>query len=246
MRRGRLLPWLLGLAAVTAGAAPAEETFDYDLVFRGATLYTGGSALAGRGDVATRGDRIVAVGRAPGTARSEIDAVGLVVALGFIDLHNHSDVLYQRLGWLPFPGSIHANLNYLTQGVTTVVTGNCGSGAAEAEEVKGWLDRVDGLPFGTNVIHLVPHGEIRRLAMGDEHADRADPRPTPEERGLSSGLEYDPGGRAETDELRDVASFDASGRYSQGVAYLVVNGVLSIDAGAYTGERAGRALRRGG
>lgn len=211
----------LGAIGLLLALAQAAAAADYDLALRGGLLYLGGDGLVGPGDLAVRGDRIAAVGEAPGTATREIDASGLVIAPGFIDLHNHSDVVYQRLGWLPLPESLHANLNYLTQGVTTIVTGNCGSGFAAPDEVAGWLERVDAMPFGSNVVHLVPHGELRRLVMGEGQASREDPRPTPAELrrmkemlyaslragawGLSTGLEYEPGGRADTAEIVELA-----------------------------------------
>jgi N-acyl-D-aspartate/D-glutamate deacylase len=210
------VPLLLGL-----GPEPAFAEFDYDLVLRGGTLYLGGDAMAGPGDLAIRDDRIAAVGEASGRGRREIDATGLVVAPGFIDLHNHTDELYRMARWWPLPGSVHANLNFLFQGVTTIVTGNCGSGFANPEAIGGWLERIDALPFGSNVIHLVPHGQLRLEVMGEAQADRADPRPTPAEMGrmkemleagmragawgMSTGLEYDPGARAETTELVELA-----------------------------------------
>jgi N-acyl-D-aspartate/D-glutamate deacylase len=217
--RKLLLGWVL--LFLILGPEPASAEFDYDLVLRGGTLYVGGHAMAGRGDLAIRGDRIVAVGEASGSARREIDATGLVVAPGFIDLHNHTDEVYHLARWVPLPGSVHANLNFLFQGVTTIATGNCGSGFADPEAVRGWLDRIDALPFGSNVIHLVPHGELRLQVMGAAQADRADPRPTPTEMermkelldaglragawGMTTGLEYDPGARAETEELVELA-----------------------------------------
>jgi len=205
-------PLLLGL-----GAESASAEFAYDLALRGGTLYLGGREMAGDGDLAIAGDRIAAVGEAPGSARREIDATGLVIAPGFIDLHSHTDEIYRIARWMPLPGSVHANLNFLFQGVTTIASGNCGSGFADPEGVRNWLARVDAMPFGSNVIHLVPHGALRLQVMGEAQADRADPRPTPDEMrrmkelldggmragawGISTGLEYDPGARAETDEL---------------------------------------------
>jgi N-acyl-D-aspartate/D-glutamate deacylase len=217
-RRGWPILLLVTIAVLGPRTGTAQSEFEYDLALRGGTLYLGGSDPLGvTGDVAIRGDRIVAVGQAPGTARREIVATGLVVAPGFIDLHTHSDEIYRMAGWIPLPGSFHDNRNYLTQGATTIVTGNCGSGFAEPEAVVQWLDRIDALPFGTNVIHLIPHGQLRLDVMGDAQADRADPRPTAQEMermkalldaglragasGMSTGLEYDPGARAETDEL---------------------------------------------
>jgi len=204
-----LLPLLWALAT-----APPAATQEHDLVLRGATLYRGGLEMAGSGDVAVSGERIVAVGEVPGRGRREIDARGLVVAPGFIDLHNHTDVVYQLApGWLPLPAAVHEARNYLTQGVTTLVTGNCGSGPATPDAVRGWLRRVDELPYGTNVAHLVPHGDLRSAVLGE----RASAEPTPEELtrmgvlvdgslragawGFSTGLEYDPGAHAGTLEL---------------------------------------------
>lgn len=211
---------LLGLGAsllLWLGPKPALAEFTYDLVLRGGTLYLGGQATAGPGDLAILGDRIAAVGEVAGSARREIDATGLLVAPGFIDLHSHTDELYRLARWVPLPGSVHANLNFLFQGVTTIATGNCGSGFADPETIRGWLERIDEMPFGSNVIHLVPHGQLRLQVMGEAQADRADPLPTPDEMermkelldaglragawGMSTGLEYDPGARTETEEL---------------------------------------------
>lgn len=217
-----LLPLLL-LAA--APGRTAVEAFEYDVALRGGTLYRGGLELTATGDVAVRGDRIVAVGEAPGRARKEIDATGHIVAPGFIDLHNHTDEGFGWLGPLPLPTSGAEIRNFLTQGVTTIVTGNCGGGPDTPEEVAAWLRRVDETPFGTNVIHLVPHGDLRRTVMGEAQGERADPAPTPAELermetlldaslregawGLSSGLEYDPGARATTAELVALAGVAA-------------------------------------
>lgn len=209
-------------ACLLAPAAPAAE---YDLVLRGGELYRGGTTMAGAGDVAIRGDRIVAVGEVPGKGQREIDVTGRVVAPGFIDVHNHTDEIYRFAGRWPLPGAIHENRNYVTQGVSTIVTGNCGSGPATPEAVAHWLDRVDDLPYGTNVAHLVPHGQLRVEAMGSGQADRESPHPTREEMarmkemvdggmragafGLSTGLIYDPGARAGTLEIVELARVTA-------------------------------------
>src|ERR1700760_870979 len=68
---------------------------DFDLLIRGGTVIDGSGKPRVRADVAVRGDRIAAVGILPGgSAKATIDAVGLIIAPGFIDVHNHSD------GWL--------------------------------------------------------------------------------------------------------------------------------------------------
>ena len=81
------LLFLLGWPAISRAA---EKT--YDVVIRGGKIVDGTGNPWFYGDVAVRGDRIVAIGRVPeGSGRSEIDARGLVVAPGFIDMHSHSD-----------------------------------------------------------------------------------------------------------------------------------------------------------
>ncbi|HEV2171120.1 MAG TPA: amidohydrolase family protein [Candidatus Binatus sp.] len=93
----------------------------YDLIIRGASIYDGSGAPPFTGDVAVRGDRIVEVGESSGVAAREIDARGLGVAPGFIDVHSHDD----------FAIFVTPEMDFKTmQGVTTDVVGNCGLGAA--------------------------------------------------------------------------------------------------------------------
>ena len=135
------------IAVEPAAARPSPITAD--IVLRGGTLIDGTGAAAYQGDVAIKGDRIVAVGSFPIAEGARIvDVSSLIIAPGFIDLHTHSDEEILK------PAS-RLNLNYLTQGVTTVVTGNCGSGPID---VAKYLAAVDAHGAGTNVIHLVPHG----------------------------------------------------------------------------------------
>src|SRR5262249_39622234 len=119
-----------------------------------------------RGDLALRGDRIVGVGefQVRGTPRV-LDGKGLVAAPGFIDLHTHSDrtLLEPRT---------RANLCYLLQGVTTVVTGNCGSGPAD---VAAYYKNLESGGIGTNVLHLVPHNDVRRAVMNNVNRPPAPP-----------------------------------------------------------------------
>src|SRR5262245_21579968 len=81
---------------VAADAQDAEP--EYDLVLRNGRIVDGTGNPWFRGDVAVRGDRIVAVGRVSGAGRREIDAKGLVIAPGFVDMHSHSDFLLLEEG----------------------------------------------------------------------------------------------------------------------------------------------------
>jgi len=182
---------------------PAADAVEADVVIRGAKLLDGTGKAAVVGDLAIKGERIVAVGTFEIAGKPRIiDGKGLVVAPGFIDLHTHSDdALTQK--------ATRANLNYLLQGVTTVVTGNCGAGPADVADYFGKMDEGG---IGSNVLHLVPHNTVRRKVMGNVNR-----KPSARELekmaaivekgmkdgacGMSTGLIYDPGSYSETDEL---------------------------------------------
>jgi N-acyl-D-amino-acid deacylase len=183
-----------------------------------------------QGDLATKGDRIAAV--APslgGMAEKVIEAEGLAVAPGFIDIHSHIDRFIFKH---PLAES------KIFQGVTSDVAGNCGIGtfpinpcwkAVLTDDLKmhsfhlppegltwtdftQYADRIDRLGLGLNLIPLVPHGALRIAVMGAEN--RA-PEPNELARmkellhislkqgawGMSTGLVYPPGIFSKTDEL---------------------------------------------
>jgi dihydroorotase/N-acyl-D-amino-acid deacylase len=202
MRRLLLLP-LAGLALACApAAAPRSDAPSYDLLITGGEILDGTGAPAYRGDVAVRGGRIVAVSRTtlPRSAAARIiEASGLVVAPGFIDLHAHLDPL------LRLPDAESA----VRQGVTTAVGGPDGGGP---HPFGAYLDSVETTGTGVNVAFLVGHNTIRRSVMG-----LADREPTPDELermrtmvaramsegafGISTGLRYLPGTFATTEEV---------------------------------------------
>ncbi len=205
---------MLSLTLVACTLLPAsvgQTPVEADYVLRNATIYDGGGGDGTVGDLAIKDDRVVAVGKFAWAGTPKVlDCTGLVIAPGFIDLHTHSDTAITQ-------PKTHANLNYLTQGVTTIVTGNCGAGPTD---VAGYFKKMEAIGIGSNVLHQVPHNDVRARVMGNVDRD-----PTPEELkqmealvdrgmrdgawGLSTGLIYNPGTYAKTDELVALAKVAA-------------------------------------
>jgi N-acyl-D-amino-acid deacylase len=235
----------LGAAACSSRPEPA------DLLILGGGAYDGTGSDATPLDIAVTGDRISFIGQAGASgiqAADTVDASGLMVTPGFIDMHSHAEVEedYGRDG-KPF----------LFQGITTVLVGMDGGGTPEVGELLSRLDR-DGI--GLNAMTFVGHGAVRRTVMGME--DRA---PTPEElermkdlvrrgmeqgaAGLSTGLFYTPGYYAETEEVIELARVAAEhdGIYDThdrdlGASYKGVGYLNSIREGIRIGEEAGTRL----
>jgi N-acyl-D-amino-acid deacylase len=176
------------------------------IVILGATLIDGsGRAPLRDSAVIIRGDSIVAVGRRgqvkiPRDARV-IDARGLVVAPGFIDAHNHSD-----RGFTTDPSAA----SQVSQGITTVVIGQDGGSPFPVGE---YLTRLDQNPIALNVLTFVGHATVRSRVMGEDTNRHATPAEVERMKqmveqamrdgavGLSSGLEYETGKPASTDEM---------------------------------------------
>jgi N-acyl-D-amino-acid deacylase len=176
----------------------------YDLVIRNGRVIDGAGNPWIRANIAIEGDRIAKISRRQMKAGRAIDAGGLVVAPGFIDCHTHSDsmVLENNVG-----------MNYLTQGVTTVVTGECGGSQYPLDEeaqkqaearlrtrardpskvVVDWLSlgdwsrKLEGMGIGVNHVPLVGHRTIRTQVLGNERA-RALTMPEPGEIGAEKEI----------------------------------------------------------
>ena len=200
------------LLIVSAGCGTAQTSPDYDLIILNGRVIDGTGNPWFYADIAVRGDSIAAVGRLKGrTASRIIDVHGQAVTPGFIDMHTHCET------GLATP-ALKANLNYITQGVTTVVTGNCGYGPIKIQEVSRAMKDI-----GTNAVILAGFGTIRTEVLGTEN--RA---PSSEELermisilrraleegawGLSTGLQYIPDRYSGTEEIialaKVVAEFD--------------------------------------
>ena len=182
-----------------------------DILIRNARIVDGSGNPWFRGDIAIRGDRIAAIGNLAGwKGEREIDAKGLIAAPGFIDVHTHIE------------GDEAENpeaTNFIYDGVTSVITGNCGSSNLEVEKYYRWLDSVK---LSVNTATLVGQNNIRRAVMG-----RAN-RPATEGEmksmdsimikameegalGLSTGLIYIPGSYTPTSEIVRLAKI--AGKY---------------------------------
>jgi N-acyl-D-amino-acid deacylase len=172
----------------------------HDLIIRNGTLVDGTGAAGRAADVAVDGDRITTVGELDGaTATSEIDATGLTVTPGFVDLHTHMDA---QIGWDPYMTSCSWH------GVTTALIGNCGVTFAPVtpgdeaylaemmesvediprEAILGglpwdwsthpqYLDALARMAPALNVAGLVGHCAVRYQAMGDRALSDAEPTP---------------------------------------------------------------------
>jgi N-acyl-D-amino-acid deacylase len=182
------------------------EKTDFDILILNGTIVDGSGKPGYQGDIGISGDTIIAIGDLSGKkAQRTIDVENRVVSPGFIDMHTHCD------GDLGDQESC-ANLNYLIQGTTTVVTGNCGGGTPKITETKAEWERQG---IGTNAVHLIGFGDVRQAVMGDEPRD-----PSPQELeqmkaivrqamkegawGISTGLEYIPDMYASTEEIISV------------------------------------------
>lgn len=210
----KLLFMIVALLALACAPqdGPAKRTVD--TLFIGGLVYSGAEGDRGEIlDVGIAADRVVFVGDAEAEgviAQETVNAENLIVAPGFIDPHTHTlnDLLSEE-------GRL--NVNYLTQGVTTVLTGNDGDGPIE---IATTLNAFESKGVGTNVGLFVGHNTIRKSAIGG-----ADREPTAREMehmrgivraamadgalGLSSGLYYAPGSFAKTEELVELASVAA-------------------------------------
>ncbi|MFQ5897284.1 MAG: amidohydrolase family protein [Candidatus Methylomirabilia bacterium] len=199
----------------------------WSILIKNGVVVDGSGAPAFGADVALERDRIVAVGPGlPGQAGQTIDATGLMVAPGFIDIHSHSDFFY-----LECPSAE----SKVRQGVTTEVAGMCGFSPAPAaperrqaletmasalgarlrvewQSFAQYLDRLRAAGPSLNIVLFVGHGALRSATVGSENRP-----PSPGERaamerllaealeagawGFSTGLVYPPSAYAATEEL---------------------------------------------
>lgn len=176
-----------------------------DIIIRNGKVINGTGNSWYYADVAIKDGKILKIGKLTnGHAPKELDATGLIVAPGFIDVHTHIE------------GEEAQNplaTNFLMDGVTTVVTGNCGSSRVD---IGKYFTMLDSLKLSINVASLIGHNNVRRAVMGT-----ANRQPTTDELnqmkalveqamkdgavGLSTGLIYIPGTYTKTEEIVELA-----------------------------------------
>ncbi len=203
-----------------------------DLIIEGGWVIDGLGGPRRRADVGVSGDRIAAIGDlAQAAAARRVDARGKIVAPGFIDVHGHDDLMFVERPGLEWKTS---------QGITTVVVGNCGVSGAPAPlpgntaaalallgetplfaDMDAYFGELRAQQPMINVAALVGHANLRLAAMRDPAA-----QPTAEEQqamermlaaaleagavGFSTGLAYQPGGAAQPPELEGLARVAAA------------------------------------
>ena len=178
----------------------SAQAAEFDLLIHGGRVIDGTGVPARFVDVAIQDGRIVAIGRDLGSAKQTLDASGLLVAPGFIDVHTHAENVEEQPEATAF----------LRMGVTTLVLGNCGSSETD---LGAFYRRLEATNVSINVASLVGQGTVRSRVMGGSFMRPA----TAEELGrmedivgramddgalgLSTGLIYLPGTFTPTEEI---------------------------------------------
>ncbi len=164
------------------------------------------------GDIAVKGGKIIAIGKlAKWTAAKTIDATGLMVAPGFIDVHTHIEGEEKKQPTAD---------NFIYDGVTTVVTGNCGLSQVN---IGAYFSMLDSLKLSINIATLIGHNDVRKAAMGSANRDPSEEEMKKMESiveqamkdgavGLSTGLIYIPGTYSKTEEVIRLAK--AASKYN--------------------------------
>ena len=234
-----------------------------DTVIRNATIIDGTGAQRFTGDVTIEDGHISEVGSSSSAAAVEIDATGLVLAPGFVDVHTHDDGALLQ----------HPDMAFkISQGCTSVVVGNCGFSAIPAvpgdstldlsgvqanwSDLDGYRQNVENSGPALNAMMLVGHNTIRSLEMGNE---RRAPNDQELERmqqhvelameqgacGFSTGLVYRPGRWSDTDEILELAKIVApfDGIYATHMRNENDHLLEAVDEALEIGTKAGVAVQ---
>ena len=211
----------LGITGVTGCKVTTKQSFD--VIIKNGVIYAGDGKAPIRGDIALRDGKIAALGKDLGTsAGTVVDAGGLAVSPGFIDIHTHTDT---NLFLAPKGDS------RIYQGITSEVGGNCGycpfvysdeawegrkdrprHGGPAWRDIDGFYQRLTENKIGINYSSLVGHGDVREAVVGPYNVKASDAdleqmcafldrQLAMGAIGLSYGLEYAPGCYSDTREM---------------------------------------------
>jgi N-acyl-D-amino-acid deacylase len=208
-----LLGAVAGFGLGSAIPLQAQEP-PYDVVLVGGQIIDGTGNLPIRADVGIRGDKIAAVGFLEhATAKRTIDAHGLTIVPGFIDMHSHADDAGGAKEGLRSPDATRrAAASLIMQGITTVVCNPDGAAPVDAS-IREQRDALKKLGIGPNAILLAGFNTIRGQVMGSDYKRPATPEEIEKMKvrlkqamdqgawGMSSGLEYVPAIWSTTDEI---------------------------------------------
>jgi N-acyl-D-amino-acid deacylase len=222
--------------------APAPVRPAYTLVLRNGRVIDGAGNAWFYGDVALKGDRIAFVGTLKPdsyTADRDVDVRGLVIAPGFIDVHSHADDDLYKMPQAE---------NFIRDGVTTLVCGNCGG---SMKDVGEYFTRLQQKGVGIDVATLIGHNTVLRAVKGDVRGDL-----TPEQMdnakaivdqamrdgavGFSTGLIYIPGQWSKTEEIIELQKVAAKygGIYATHMRSESTEIVAAIDEALRVGREA--------
>jgi N-acyl-D-amino-acid deacylase len=201
--RSLILATLLTAASLLPGFA-AEQ---WDTVVRNGVIIDGAGGAGFKADLAIKDGRITRIGAIEGSAAKVIDASGLVVAPGFIDVHTHAENIF----------SAPLAANFLRMGVTTVIIGNCGASETNVATLFHALERTT---VSINIATLIGHNAIRTEVMGSSPQPPNGDQLTEMQRrveqamkdgavGFSTGLIYAPGKFSQTAEIIELAKIAA-------------------------------------
>jgi N-acyl-D-amino-acid deacylase len=196
--------FVVSMALLEIPVLSAQTAAKYDLLISNARIVDGTGNPWFRGSVAVKDGRIAKVGRVDAFEASVvIDAKNQIVAPGFIDVHAHTEDIYDH----------PAAENFIRMGVTSLVTGNCGGSATD---IGAFLGRIHSAPLSVNIASLIGHNTVRSEVLGLENKT-----PTVEEQarmnalvekamkdgavGFATGLIYLPGTFAKTEEVVELA-----------------------------------------
>jgi N-acyl-D-amino-acid deacylase len=225
------------------------DSLKLDLLIVNGLVVDGTGATPFHADVAVRAGKIAGVSRwryRLAEARTRIDAQGQVVSPGFIDVHTHVEANLPKTG-------LFKPANFLKQGVTTLITGNCGRSRLDVDQM---FETLETQGTAINLATLVGHNTVRKAVMGDVaralSADEMRQMQQVVERamaegalGFSTGLAYTPGRFAKVDELVSLAKIAAAydGLYVSHVRNEAHAGVEALREALKIGKQAGIAVQ---